>query len=230
MQVVILQHVPFEDAGALLPWLHAHRHQVDTRHLYRDEPLPEATALDWLIVMGGPMSVHDEAAYPWLAAEKQLLRQCIDGGRRVLGICLGAQLIAEVCGATISANPVPEIGWFPLLAVGDHPLATLFADQPSVLHWHGETFSLPPGAHPLCHSSGCAQQGFVLDERVIGLQFHCEMTAAGVARLCAADDSHRQPGQWVQSAAQMLSEQRFYPQADAVMVALLAHLQAQSAS
>lgn len=229
MRVLILQHVPFEDAGILLPWLTARGHQVDTCHLYRGDALPDVEQIDWLIVMGGPMSVHDEADYPWLGDEKALLRQCIEQRRVVLGVCLGAQLIAEVCGARVHPSPEPEIGWFPLQAIGDHPLSAVFTSAPTVLHWHGETFSLPAGAQPLCRSAACALQGFVLQQRVIGLQFHCETSADGLARLCAADDSHRQAGRWVQSAPDMLAERRYYRQAGTVMAQLMTHLQAQLA-
>ena len=114
MRVHYIKHVPFEGLGAILPWLNEREWQVSLTELYRDEPLPSINDLDWLIVMGGPMSAHDESEYSWLKAEKDFISQAIETGKSILGVCLGSQLIADVLGSRIYKNPEPEIGWFPI--------------------------------------------------------------------------------------------------------------------
>ena len=114
MRVHYLKHVPFEGLGAILPWLKEREWQVSLTELYRDEPLPSINDIDWLIVMGGPMSAHDESKYSWLKAEKDLIGQAIATGKPILGVCLGSQLIADVLGSKVYKNSEPEIGWFPI--------------------------------------------------------------------------------------------------------------------
>jgi len=120
------------------------------------------------------MSINDEERFPWLAAEKQFLREAIFGGVSVLGICLGAQLIAGAMGAKVYQNCFREIGWFPVRAVPAPEGNFLFPRELIPFHWHGETFDLPEGAAWIAESDGCANQGFQLNRNVIGLQFHLE--------------------------------------------------------
>lgn len=224
-RVQVLQHVAFEDPGAITPWLEQRGHQIRTSHLYRGDLLPAVSDLDWLIIMGGPMGVHDEAELPWLGAEKTFIHACIDSGKTVLGICLGAQLIANVMGAEVRRNAETEIGWFPVSAVGSHPLAKLFSDSPTVFHWHGDTFAIPATAEHLCRSAACENQAFLLGDKVLGLQFHLETTEAGVAALCA--DCYDQPGHgsWIQSAANMKAKRENFPAAQALLLQVLDYLE-----
>jgi GMP synthase-like glutamine amidotransferase len=205
-RIHVLQHVSFEDPGAMTPWLQSRGHEISTTHLYRGDTPPTSGNLDWLIIMGGPMGVHDGSDYSWLATEKAFIRECIDAGKTVLGVCLGAQLIADVCGADVTRNPEVEIGWFPVSACGTHPLASLFLDHPTVLHWHGDTFAIPTGAEHLCRSEACVNQAFLLGDRVLGLQFHLETTAAGLQALL--DDCQQNPGEgrWIQDASTLLAD------------------------
>ena len=179
MRVHYLKHVPFEGLGAILPWLKEREWQVSLTELYRDEPLPSINDIDWLIVMGGPMSAHDESKYSWLKAEKDLIGQAIATGKPILGVCLGSQLIADVLGSKVYKNPEPEIGWFPIdlsEKATSHELGRLIPPQVEVFHWHGETFDLPQGALHLASSQACENQAFVYGDRVLGLQFHLETT------------------------------------------------------
>ena len=146
MRVHYLKHVPFEGLGAILPWLKERECQVSLTQLYHDEPLPSINDIDWLIVLGGPMSVHDESKYSWLKAEKYFIGQAIETGKAILGVCLGSQLIADVLGSKVYKNPEPEIGWFPIKLsekAARHDLGKLLPPQAEVFHWHGETFDLP---------------------------------------------------------------------------------------
>ena len=151
-----LQHVRFEGLGTIEPWLLAAGYEITGTAFFESSEMPPIGDVDLLIAMGGPMSVNDEQRYPWLIREKQYIRLAIDSGKPVLGICLGAQLIAAAMGAQVYANPVKEIGWFPVygLTSGRGSVFT-FPPTIEVFHWHGETFYLPPGAVHLSRSAGC---------------------------------------------------------------------------
>lgn len=180
MRVHYLQHIELEYPGIILQWAQEQGHSLTHTRFYNQEPLPAVEELDWLIIMGGPMNIYEEEQYPWLSAEKELIRQAIEAGKVVLGICLGSQLIADVIGGKVTANPQPEIGWFPVrwnAEAQEHPLFGVFPGEAEVFHWHYDTFSvLPPEAQVLAASDGCARQAYVYRDRVIGLQFHLENT------------------------------------------------------
>lgn len=204
MRVHVLQHVPFEGPGHIATWATARGHGLTHSLLYAGAPLPDPTAYDLLVSMGGPMGVGDTAAHPWLAPELEHIRAAIAAGRAVLGVCLGAQLIAAALGAAVYPNPVREIGWFPLhpTAAGRaHPLGAALGEAGTVLHWHGETFDLPAGALHLASSSACPHQAFLYGDRVLALQCHLEVTPAAVAALCTHASADLVPGPWVQDAA-----------------------------
>ncbi len=210
MRVHYLQHVEFEDLGSMHAWFNKRSELLTATHLYRQTGLPKLDSFDWLVVMGGPMGVGDNAAYPWLAAEQAFIQAAIDAGKTVLGICLGAQLIAAALEAEISTNPRREIGWFPLRGEHkEHPIAQLL-DGCMAFHWHGDTFALPAGAQHLASSEACRNQAFSIRDRVFGFQFHLETTeqsARALLRHCRdeLDGSH-----YVQSSHQVLQHsQRF---------------------
>lgn len=208
MRVHILQHVEFEGPGAAKAWLTAQGARVDyTRFFAPQAKLPDHRSLDLIIAMGGPMSVNDEAKYPWLREEKRFLGEAIRHGTPVLGICLGAQLIAAACGARVTTAPAREIGWFPVSAVDANDSGCFpFPAQTTVFHWHGETFDLPPGAVHLARSAACENQAFQLGRSVIGLQFHLEATPDSVdllIRNCAGELADGGP--WVQSETEIRS-------------------------
>ncbi|GGF24603.1 hypothetical protein GCM10011339_10890 [Echinicola rosea] len=133
--------------------------------------------------MGGPMGVNDEKDYPWLIKEKSYIRKAMDMDKTVIGICLGAQLVASSLGARVYQNPVKEIGWFPVQkskeAIGN-PLVGSLCDTFTVFHWHSETFDLPRGATRLIESPACKNQAFVYGDRIIGLQFHLEISPQAI--------------------------------------------------
>jgi GMP synthase-like glutamine amidotransferase len=181
MRFHCLQHVIFETPGLLGPWIGQRGDPLRITHLFEESVLPSLEDFDVLIIMGGPMSVHDEAVFPWLRPEKALIAAAIGAGKKVLGICLGAQLIAEVMGGRVYPNPVKEIGFWPVrwTEEGLRVFPGLGADVGAgvgVFHWHGETFDLPPGAVLLASSEGCVNQAFLMGENVLALQFHPEVT------------------------------------------------------
>lgn len=147
------------------------------------------------------MSVHDHAHDPWLLAEQVLLRQPIVAGQPVLGICLGAQLMAASLGAEVKPMPCQEIGWFPMRSCTTSATCFRFPPHLEVFHWHGETFALPVDAKLLARSEACEHQAFQLGPRAIGLQFHLESTPEAVVALLEKCGQDLGPGLWVQSAS-----------------------------
>lgn len=225
MQIVCLEHVPFEGPGSIAPWAAA-RGVALQRVLFPEAPrAPRIAAHDWLLVMGGPMGVGDEGRFPWLAAEKELIRRAIAEGGTVIGICLGAQLIAAALGAAVRPNPLREIGWFP---IRKHPRALAAEVLPCLpreflaFHWHGETFEIPGGAIPLAGSGACANQGFVFQQRVFAFQFHLETTpesARGLVAHCGAELAGGGP--WVQDAAEIFADPQRFAHINGLMTAFL---------
>ena len=177
MRVHYLQHVIFEGLGSIATWLERRGDQVQSTQFYQSTALPPLDDFDLLIVMGGPMSVNDEEKYPWLRLEKQFIRDAIEAEKAVLGVCLGAQLIASAYGEAIYPNRRKEIGWFPIYNRGPVDGSTFsFPESIEVFHWHGETFDLPEKAKLLASSEACTNQAFQIGRRAIGLQFHLETT------------------------------------------------------
>lgn len=178
MKLHFLQHGPTEGPGMITQWALDRGHQVEGTHLYRGESLPEVNDFDWLVIMGGPMNIYEYRNHPWLRDEKRLIAEAISAQKTVLGVCLGAQLIADVLGAKIYQNPEIEIGWFPVRFLDTRNSVHAFQDFPpelTVLHWHGDTFDLPKGAIHLAKSAACKHQAFAYGDKVIGLQFHIEV-------------------------------------------------------
>ena len=205
MNVHVLQHVPFEGTGSIASWLEAQDAIVGTTRFYESSALPLLSGLDLVIAMGGPMSVNDEARHPWLAAEKRFLREAVDGGVAVLGVCLGAQLLASAFGARVSPGRQREIGWFEIEAVPAPADVFALPERATVLHWHGETFDLPAGAVHLARSAACEQQAFQIGTHAIGLQFHPEATPESLRALVENCRDELVPGNYVQSEAELLS-------------------------
>lgn len=226
MRVHYLQHVPFEGLGSIEPYLKTQGFRITSTRFFESSRLPDSNKVDLLIVMGGPMSANDEDKLTWLIDEKAFIRQCIQGGKRVLGICLGAQLIASAMGARVYRNPVKEIGWFPVQGIhaGDETIYR-FPRVFKAFHWHGETFDLPPKAVRLARTEGCENQGFQLGKSVIGLQFHLEMTPESVREIVSPCRAELLSSKYVQSEAAILgASPEEYRQMNDLMTDLLVFL------
>jgi GMP synthase-like glutamine amidotransferase len=202
-KVHVFQHVPFEDLGSIAPWLNRRGILTGYTRFFAGDRLPSLEQVDALIVMGGPLSVNDEEKYPWLISEKYFIREAIRQNIPVLGICLGAQLIASTLGARVYSNPVKEIGWFPVQAVSAANQLVNFPAEFIAFHWHGETFDLPEGAVQLARSAACEHQAFQFMQKVIGLQFHLETTPAGVLSLLDNCRDELRPEPHIQSEQEL---------------------------
>lgn len=206
MRAHYLQHVPFEGLGSIEPWLQTAGYEITRTKLFESSELPVLNEIDLLIIMGGPMSANDEVEYPWITLEKQFIRDVIDAGTPVLGICLGAQLIASAMGAKVYQNSVKEIGWFPVQGIP--ATASSFFSFPAsteVFHWHGETFELPQEATLIASSAGCENQAFQIGDSVIGLQFHLETTPESAEEIVTNCRDELIPSKYVQTEEEILT-------------------------
>lgn len=220
MRIHYLQHVPFEGLGSISTWMTDQNYSLSSTRLYADDFLPTVNDFDWLIILGGPMNIYEEDQYPWLIAEKQLIKQAVEKDKLVLGICLGAQLIADALGARVDLGQHKEIGWFPIKtieAVQQSKVLEFLPSELTVFHWHGDTFELPEKAIRLAYSESCANQAFLYGDKVLGLQFHLEVDQQGVRQMIENSASELVAGKYVQSSEEMLSENRNFATIHEVM-------------
>ncbi len=202
MKIHFIQHVDFEGPAELLKWAEEHNYSVTISKMHNRDLFPEIDDFDMLIIMGGPMSVADTAKYPWLIREKEFIRRTINQEKPVVGICLGAQLIADVLDAGVRKNRYTEIGWFPVKKssfLGKNNVFSEIEKEPVFFHWHGETFDIPKKAKRIFKSLGCKNQAFQFGSKVFGFQFHFEMNEETITALvenCGTeltDDKYIQP-------------------------------------
>lgn len=226
MRMHVIKHVDFEGPELIGDWA-LERGFGLTESLAITEEYPPPSEVDFLVVMGGPMAADDHASNPWLVTEKQYLSAAIDHGCRLLGVCLGAQLLAEATGGVIRRNRCPEIGFFPVSrtpGTGGVGALSVFPDQLVVGHWHADTFDPPPGVPSALASAVTPSQAFSLrGGRVVAMQFHLEWTREAVKKLIdAAGDalSHGGPHVWGASAL-IDGIERYQPRCREVLWALL---------
>ena len=178
--VLVFQHIACETPGIFLELLREQKRPVETVRVYEGDRTPDdLSRYSGLLVMGGPMSVNDEADYPWLESEDRLLKQALARDFPTLGICLGSQLVAKAAGGTIRRGPRKEIGWYPVrltMAARRDPLFREFPETIEVFEWHGEYLDTPPGAVNLAGSELYQCQAFSIGRNVYGLLFHLEVT------------------------------------------------------
>lgn len=208
MKIHYLQHVPFEAPGYIETWAKERNYTVTSTKFYEKFDLPAQKDFDMLVVMGGPMSVNKEEKYPWLRLEKIFIKESINSGKIVLGICLGSQLIAEVLGAKVYPNIKKEIGWFPVYienSVSGNALLKGFPHSFTVMHWHGDTYDLPGNSLHLMHSDICKNQAFLYNNQVLALQFHLEMTQSNLKSIVESCGDELVPDDYIQTPGEILN-------------------------
>ena len=175
MHIHFIQHVSFEYPGSLLDWANENNHAISITKIFEEALFPPTDLFDVLIIMGGPMAVYDEQNAAWLREEKNFIKTAITKKKKVLGICLGSQLVAETLGAKVYKHSQNEIGWFDIKKEENHFITDKLPLNFSAFHWHGDTFDLPEGAVQLFSSKVCSQQGFIYNNHVMAFQFHPEI-------------------------------------------------------
>lgn len=209
LRIHYLQHVPFEGPGSIESWAMVRGHSLTSTRLFAGQPMPPVEQFDWLVILGGPMNVYEDNRYPWLTREKRCIAEALHGGKTVIGICLGAQLVACVLGAGVTANRCREIGWHPVEKTeqaSESPLARFLPERFAAFHWHGDTFEIPRGAVHLARSRACENQAFAFGDRAVALQFHLESTQDSVEQLVQNCREDLTEGPFIQGAEEMLAD------------------------
>lgn len=224
MRIHYLQHVPFEGIGSMESYFLGRGDTISSTRLFLNESLPELDEFDFLIVMGGPMGVYDESEHPWLEEEKKFILDSIEANKTIIGICLGAQLIAEVMGAKVYKNEFREIGWFPLEIAEetkDTILDGVIPENLDVFHWHGDTFEIPEAGIPIASSKACRNQGFIIDNRIIGFQFHLETTPESAQLLIDNCGDELDGTEFVQSETEIMRDENRFKRINEIMISLV---------
>lgn len=231
LRIHYFMHAHFEGPGSIEEWCNRHGHLLTATKFYQNEELPGLADIDWLIIMGGPMTVTDEEKFNWLAAEKQFIDKAIQAGKTIIGICLGAQLLADVLGAKVYQNAHKEIGWFPIEFTPRAIQSGLFSnagEKPTVFHWHGDTFDLPENAIHLAQSEACKNQAFLYKEKILALQFHLEMTEQSMGKMIENCRLELVNAKYIQSENAILENSRLVENNRKMLFAILDKLSEES--
>lgn len=210
LRIHFFQHISFEGLANIETWCVEKGHSLSGTKFFENSALPELSDMDWLIIMGGPMSVYDEEKFTWLAAEKQFIKKASQAGKTIIGICLGAQLLAEILGAKVYQNDYKEIGWFPVALTSEgqeNQLFSNFENDATVFHWHGDTFDLPRKAVHLAQSEACKNQAFLYNKKILGLQFHLEMNEQSLKEMLENGASELISAKYIQTKNEIWKRQ-----------------------
>lgn len=232
MKILFLQHDPLDAPGALLDWASERAHSVLICLVCKGEPLPALDSFDLLVSLGGPMGAYQEDEYPWLIAEKEYLRNAVAAGKKILGLCLGCQLLADALGGKAYRHHLKEFGWQPIEPT-EEGKKWLDLDEGETsfqaFQWHGDTYSLPPNAIQLARNTSCEQQAFLImnakddSPQVLGLQFHLEWTEVMMNDALADPDIaiSMPPSPTVQTPIQIMSDLSLFTSARKIFFALM---------
>lgn len=226
MRLHCIQHVSYEGPGAIEKWAMKNGHVLTYTRRFASGLVPTLPEFDWLIVMGGPMGVHDTHIFPWLREDKRIIENALSSKKTVLGICLGAQLLADVLGARVYSSDYKEVGWHNVHLTEEALSSPVWAGVPrdlQVFQWHGDTFDLPLGAVRAVKGHVCENQAFLCG-KAIALQFHLESTLEDARKLVQECPDDLAPGPYVQTPQQFLSDDRPFVEANMIMGKLLDNL------
>lgn len=200
IRIHYIQHVLYETLGCIEDWAQKRGHSLTATKCYENAAFfPETNTFDLLVILGGPMNVNDHLQHPWIDKEKKFVQQAIASGKTIIGICLGAQMIASTLGYAVYPNREKEIGWFPV-DFTDGTTETVF-------HWHGETFDLPYGAQRLASSEACLNQAYTVGDKILGLQFHLEVTRDSLSKMVTFGQDELTTGNYIQPEADIRQTQ-----------------------
>jgi len=194
MSVLILKNISSEGPGTIEDYLRTIKLPYKVVDLYKGEPLPDAEHFSHLVILGGPMAVYEMNSYPFLKEEAVFIEKAINSGKHILGICLGAQMLAHILGAKVYRGPKKEIGWYEVSltadGLNDYIMSELSINSKpaaEVFQWHGDTFDLPSDAARLASSDIYPNQAFRFSGKIYALQFHIEITPKIVEEWMSAE-------------------------------------------
>jgi GMP synthase-like glutamine amidotransferase len=220
-------HVPFEGPAAIAEWAEKNGHPMHFTKFHEGDVLPSVDDVHLLVIMGGPMNVFDYHIHPWMQDEIDWVKALIERGKPVLGICLGAQIIAAALGSEVYPGEHKEIGWYNLKflpCLGDYRICRDLPSARKVFHWHGDTFQIPEGAYRIAESQAFANQGFIYEGRVLALQFHLEVTPDSLRELVEHGGDELVDGPFIQKTSEILAEDRFFDENQQLMFRFLDYL------
>lgn len=208
MKIHCLQHVAFETPGIIVEWAGINNTVITYTYFFEETfALPSLTDFDVLLIMGGYMNVDEEERFPWLKQEKRFIKDAIDAGKKIIGICLGSQLIAAALRCAVYKGKEKEIGFFPVQFSNEAKSNRLFDHFTSpypLFHWHGDTFDRPENATIMASTNVCKHQAYFIDPNILGLQFHLEMDEAIIEQVLLHDeDELKEQGTYIQSAGEI---------------------------
>jgi GMP synthase-like glutamine amidotransferase len=222
VKIHCLQHLKNETLGSIGTWISQKGYTLTKTLLYEESFFPDPEEFDLLLIMGGIMSVYQEEDYPWLRPEKEFVKTVIESGTPVLGSCFGAQMIAEILGGRVTKNRFKEIGWHKVRSLQGKGLKSnagniTCSELPSCMFpeftafmWHGDTFENPSGAVKLFESDACANQGFVYNGNILGLQFHPEADRQWVRNLLNDSGHELVNGKYIQSEKEIWRQENYF--------------------
>jgi GMP synthase-like glutamine amidotransferase len=202
MKVQILQHISVKPPGTILDWLAEKNYDYKINYIKHGDPLPDENDTDFLIVLGGALNVNNEAANPWLNSEIAYVKNIIDADKPVLGICLGAQIIARALGMKVEKNEKSEIGWFEVVLTDEgieEPFLKGVPTKFTPLNWHNDIIRLKSGLKTLAKSQATNVQAFRF-KNALALQFHLEQTNESLDRMLEKVENIIKVDTFVQSA------------------------------
>ena len=204
MHIHCLQHVAFENPGTVAEWALINHHSISYTYFFENDfSFPVIKNIDALLIMGGYMNADEEDKFPWLRQEKAFIKTAIQQGKKVIGICLGSQLVAAALGSKVYASSEKEIGFLPGEVYKEalaHPFFDHFNNPYTVFHWHGDTFDLPQNALLVASSGVCKHQAYLIGNQVLGLQFHLEMNETVMEDMLLHDGQElEEKGTYIQS-------------------------------
>jgi GMP synthase-like glutamine amidotransferase len=241
-KIHIIQHVPFETAGSIIPWLDSQKIPYQVIHIFKGDQLPPIKPDEGLIVMGGPMSSYDLDKYSWIREELAYIKKHAELDNPILGICLGSQMLAAALDHPVKAMGYQEVGWFPLelhskhkeiINATDPTWGSIFqkflgslpqvSSKPGLFHWHGDQ-ALVPEDSLIFSNQNCKYQGFLLGPKVLGFQFHAEMSEDIIEALIIECKLDQISGEQVMDAESVRSKYPLLKQTNSAMIPILEKL------
>jgi GMP synthase-like glutamine amidotransferase len=210
MHIHCLQHVSFENPGTILEWISNNNHAITYTYFFKENPvLPALDSFDALLILGGYMNMNEEEKFPWLKDEKVFIKNVINSNKKIFGICLGSQLLANVLGAKVFKGSEKEIGFFPITFSNEaksNSIFNHFENETVLFHWHGDTFEIPENAVRVASSEAFENQGFMIENRILAFQFHIEMDEKIIEALLENEPKEwNEKGNYIQNAKMIRS-------------------------